>query len=97
MRRVHDRLVEKGPEAGRDAHFVCALSIAWPDGHVETFEGRVDGVLVWPPRGENGFGYDAMFQPLGHAISFGEMDPTAKHAMSHRADAFNKLIAACFA
>ena len=96
MRRVHDRLIEQGPEAGRDAHFICALSIAWPDGHVETFEGRVDGVLVWPPRGENGFGYDAMFQPLGHAISFGEMDPGAKHAMSHRADAFAKLVAAVF-
>ena len=96
MRRVHDRLVEQGPEAGRDAHFICALSIAWPDGHVETFEGRVDGVLVWPPRGAKGFGYDPMFQPLGHATSFGEMDPAAKHAMSHRADAFAKLVAAVF-
>jgi XTP/dITP diphosphohydrolase len=96
MRRVHDRLVEQGPEAGRDAHFVCALSLCWPDGHIETFEGRVDGILVWPPRGSNGFGYDAMFQPLGHDISFGEMDPQAKHAMSHRADAFAKLVAAVF-
>ena len=96
MRRVHARLAEKGEDAGRDAHFVCALSIAWPDGHVETFEGRVDGVLVWPPRGGNGFGYDAMFQPYGHDISFGEMDPAAKHAMSHRADAFAKLVAAVF-
>ncbi|KRB85853.1 non-canonical purine NTP pyrophosphatase [Sphingomonas sp. Root710] len=96
MRRVHDRLLEAGEEAGRDAHFVCALSIAWPDGHVETFEGRVDGILVWPPRGSQGFGYDAMFQPLGHDISFGEMDPAAKHAMSHRADAFAKLVAAVF-
>jgi len=96
MQRVHDRLVEKGEGAGRDAHFVCALSIAWPDGHVETFEGRVDGLLVWPPRGKNGFGYDPMFQPLGHDISFGEMDPTVKHAMSHRAAAFNKLVKAVF-
>jgi XTP/dITP diphosphohydrolase len=96
MRRVHDRLVEQGPEAGRDAHFVCALSIAWPDGHVETFEGRVDGILVWPPRGERGFGYDPIFQPLGHDISFGEMDPAAKHAMSHRADAFARLVKAVF-
>lgn len=96
MRRVHQRLLEAGEEAGRDAHFVCALSIAWPDGHVETFEGRVDGILVWPPRGTQGFGYDAMFQPLGHDISFGEMDPAAKHAMSHRADAFAKLVAAVF-
>lgn len=96
MRRVHARLLEQGDAAGRDAHFVCALSIAWPDGHVETFEGRVDGLLIWPPRGQNGFGYDAMFQPLGHDISFGEMDPKAKHAMSHRADAFAKLVAAVF-
>jgi len=96
MRRVHARLLDQGEDAGRDAHFVCALSIAWPDGHVETFEGRVDGLLIWPPRGKNGFGYDAMFQPLGHDISFGEMDPAAKHAMSHRANAFAKLVAAVF-
>lgn len=96
MRRVNARLLDQGDEVGRDAHFVCALSIAWPDGHVETFEGRVDGLLIWPPRGQNGFGYDAMFQPLGHEISFGEMDPDAKHAMSHRADAFAKLVAAVF-
>ena len=96
MRRVHDRLAEKGAEAGRDAHFVCALSIAWPDGHVETFEGRVDGIITWPPRGSNGFGYDPIFQPLCHEISFGEMDPAAKHAMSHRADAFARLVKAVF-
>jgi len=96
MRRVHAKVAEKGPDAGRDAHFVCALSICWPDGHIESFEGRVDGILVWPPRGSNGFGYDAMFQPLGHDISFGEMKPDAKHAMSHRADAFAKLVAAVF-
>ena len=94
MRLVNERLLEQGPDAGRDAHFVCALSLAWPDGHVESFEGRVDGVLVWPPRGSQGFGYDPIFQPLGHAITFGEMDPAAKHAMSHRADAFAKLVAA---
>jgi len=96
MRRVHDRLAERGPEAGRDAHFVCALSLAWPDGHVESFEGRVDGLLIWPPRGTKGFGYDAMFQPLGQTLSFGEMEPEAKHAMSHRADAFAKLVKAVF-
>jgi len=94
MRRVWDALSAQGPDAGHDAHFVCALALAWPDGHVEAFEGRVDGVLVWPPRGHNGFGYDPMFQPIGHAITFGEMDPAAKHAMSHRADAFRKLVAA---
>jgi XTP/dITP diphosphohydrolase len=96
MRLVHQHVEEAGVEAGRDAHFVCALSLCWPDGHIESFEGRVDGVLIWPPRGTNGFGYDAMFQPLGHDISFGEMDPAAKHAMSHRADAFAKLVAAVF-
>ena len=96
MRLVNDHLVAKGPDAGRDAHFVCALSLAWPDGHVESFEGKVHGTLVWPPRGQNGFGYDAMFEPHGHDISFGEMDPDAKHAMSHRADAFAQLVAAVF-
>ncbi len=89
MALVNEKL---GPDDGRDAHFICALSLAWPDGHVESFEGRVDGVLVWPPRGNRGFGYDAMFQPLGHAETFGEMDPAAKHAMSHRADAFAQLV-----
>lgn len=94
MRLVNEKLEALGPDAGRDAHFICALSLAWPDGHIESFEGRVDGTLVWPPRGDRGFGYDPMFQPLGHDISFGEMDPDAKHAMSHRADAFAKLVAA---
>lgn len=96
MRLVEQKLEQAGPEAGRDAHFVCALSLAWPDGHVESFEGRVDGVMVWPPRGLHGFGYDPVFQPIGHEITFGEMDPDAKHAMSHRAEAFAKLVAAVF-
>jgi len=96
MRLVQDAVTAKGPEAGRNAHFMCALALAWPDGHVEAFEGRVDGVLVWPPRGTQGFGYDPMFQPIGHSVTFGEMEPGAKHAMSHRADAFAKLVAAVF-
>ncbi|MET0270406.1 MAG: RdgB/HAM1 family non-canonical purine NTP pyrophosphatase [Sphingomonas sp.] len=96
MQLVEDRLRETDEDAGRDAHFVCALSLCWPDGHIETFEGRVDGTLAWPPRGSNGFGYDAMFLPNGHAETFGEMDPAAKHAMSHRAEAFAKLVAAVF-
>jgi len=96
MRLVHENLERVGPEAGHDAHFVCALSLCWPDGHIESFEGRVDGVIVWPPRGTQGFGYDPIFQPLGHGISFGEMEPDAKHAISHRADAFRKLVAAVF-
>ena len=83
-----------GPDASRNAHFVCALALCWPDGHSEWFEGRVDGVLVWPPRGDNGFGYDPMFVPAGHDATFGEMDPAEKHPISHRADAFRKLVAA---
>jgi XTP/dITP diphosphohydrolase len=95
MQRVHEEMLAKGPEAGRNAHFVCALAVAWPDdGQCETFEGRVDGLLVWPPRGTLGFGYDPMFQPIGHDRTFGEIDPAAKHAMSHRAEAFRKLVAA---
>ncbi len=81
----------------RRAYFVCALSLAWPDGHVESFEGRADGELVFPPRGQKGFGYDPIFQPTGYQVSYGEMEPAAKLAISHRADAFRKLIAACFA
>ncbi len=96
MRLVNEHLVTKGPDAPRDAHFVCALALAWPDGHVEWFEGRVEGTLVWPPRGDNGFGYDAMFLPDGGEQTFGEMDPDAKHAISHRADAFRQLVAAVF-
>lgn len=94
MQRVEDRLAALPPGTPRAAHFICALALAWPDGHVEWFEGRVDGTLVWPPRGDRGFGYDPMFVPLGHDQSFGEMDPEAKHAMSHRADAFRQLVAA---
>ena len=96
MRRVWEAVERAGPDEGHDAHFVCALSLCWPDGHLETFEGRVDGHLVWPPRGDKGFGYDPMFRPWGHEVSFGEMDPEAKHAISHRADAFRKLVAAIF-
>jgi XTP/dITP diphosphohydrolase len=96
MQLVWDAVEAKGPEAGHDAHFVCALALAWPDGHVEVFEGRVEGTLAWPPRGDRGFGYDPMFVPNGHATTFGEMDPDRKHGMSHRADAFAKLVAASF-
>ncbi len=83
-------------ESDASAHFVCVLALAWPDRHVESFEGRVDGALVWPPRGERGFGYDPIFLPTGYAITFGEMAPHKKHAISHRAAAFRRLIAACF-
>lgn len=95
MRRVWSEIESVGPDASRGAHFACALSLAWPnDGQIESFEGRVDGKLVWPPRGEQGFGYDPMFAPAGHDVTFGEMDPEAKHRISHRADAFRKLAAA---
>ncbi len=94
MRRVEDELAALGPDASRNAHFVCALALCWPDGHSEWFEGRVDGTLVWPPRGENGCGYDPIFVPAGRDLTFGEMDPAEKHAISHRADAFRKLVAA---
>jgi XTP/dITP diphosphohydrolase len=81
----------------RRAHFVAALALAWPDGHVETFRGEVHGTLTWPPRGERGFGYDPMFVAQGETETFGEVEPARKHAMSHRAEAFRKLVAACFA
>lgn len=80
----------------RSAHFVCVLALAWPDGHCEVFEGRVDGLLTFPPRGDKGFGYDPIFVPVGDDRTFAEMEPAEKHAMSHRAHAFRKLIAACF-
>jgi len=79
----------------RRASFVCALALAWPDGHTEIFEGEVHGRLVWPPRGDRGFGYDPVFLADGQTLTFGEMDPAAKHAISHRAVAFRKLLAAC--
>ena len=95
MRRVWEAVEAEGPDAGHDAHFACALAIAWPnDGQAETFEGRVDGTLTWPPRGDRGFGYDPIFVPTGYEQTFGEMDPAEKHAMSHRADAFRKFVAA---
>jgi XTP/dITP diphosphohydrolase len=95
MHKIHDLLAAKGQDGSR-AHFTCALTLAWPDGHVETFVGEVHGDLVWPPRGLNGFGYDPMFRADGYEITFGEMDPDEKHAISHRAVAFRQLIDACF-
>jgi len=97
MRKVEDQLQAKGatmPERRR-AHFISALALAWPDGHEEVFEGRIDGALVWPPRGTRGFGYDPMFLPDGETETFGEMAPARKHAMSHRARAFRLLVEAC--
>jgi XTP/dITP diphosphohydrolase len=93
MKKVEERLAGN---RDRRAFFVAALSLAWPDGHVETFRGEVHGTLVWPPRGTRGFGYDPIFVPEGGSETFGEMEPDAKHAISHRAVAFRKLIEACF-
>ena len=94
MERVWREVGAAGEDAGHDAHFACALSLAWPDdGQVQSFEGRVDGKLTWPPRGDQGFGYDPMFVPVGYGETFGEMDQADKHRISHRADAFRKLVA----
>ena len=95
MHKIEMALRQKG-DVPRTARFICALTLAWPDGHVESFEGKVEGTLVWPMRGKNGFGYDPIFLPLGGDMTFGEMEPAAKHAMSHRADAFTQLVDACF-
>ncbi len=91
MRRVADSLARIA-DAPRSARFVCALALAGPADEMHVFEGEVAGEIVWPPRGKLGFGYDPIFQPLGHQLSFGEMTPAAKHAMSHRAQAFAKLV-----
>ena len=96
MGKVEGKLAELGPDTDRSAYFICTLALAWPDGHSEVFEGCVNGTLAWPPRGTLGFGYDPVFVPLGHEQSFAELDPADKHAMSHRADAFAKLVAAVF-
>jgi XTP/dITP diphosphohydrolase len=87
---------ELGQGTDRRAWFICALTLAWPDGHRQSYEGQVTGTLVWPPRGDKGFGYDPMFLPDGGELTFGEMDADDKHAISHRAVAFRKLIEACF-
>lgn len=96
MQKVEDALAAKGPDVGRGAHFVCVLALAWPDGHVEWFEGRSEGTLTWPPRGLVGFGYDPVFVPLGRDRTYAEIAPEEKHAISHRADAFRQLVAAVF-
>jgi XTP/dITP diphosphohydrolase len=106
MEKVETELRKRSAHAPgeRGAHFISALAVAWPDGHVEEFEGRVDGTLVWPPRGTKGFGYDPMFLPDGHALTFGEMGSQEKHGLppkgrglSHRARAFLRLAEACLA
>lgn len=97
MQKVHEELIAIGAEtqAQRKANFTCALCLAWPDGHTEVFEGKVFGHIVWPMRGDKGFGYDPFFVPEGDLRTFGEFDPDEKHAISHRAEAFRLFKAAC--
>ena len=93
MARVDRELAARGGD--RTANFTAALCLAWPDGETHVFEGKVYGQLVWPPRGDQGFGYDPMFLPDGETLTFGEMEPLKKHAISHRARAFQLFVAAC--
>ena len=93
MGKVEGLLCEQGADVDRSAYFACVLALAWPSGENATYEGRVSGALTWPPRGTLGFGYDPVFVPAGHTETFAELAPSAKHAISHRADAFAKLVA----
>ncbi|MCJ8520397.1 XTP/dITP diphosphohydrolase [Pseudorhizobium tarimense] len=105
MEKVEKALAEKGATGAdqRTARFVSVLCLAWPDGHTEFFRGEVEGTVVWPPRGEKGFGYDPVFQPYGHDLTFGEMSSDEKHgwrrgepeALSHRARAFKRFVETC--
>ena len=92
MQKVHEAL---GGTEDRSAYFVCVLALGWPDGHSEVFEGRVNGTIIWPMRGDKGFGYDPVFQADGYDITFAEMAPSDKHAISHRANAFDLLVKNC--
>jgi len=92
MKKVHEAL---GDAKDRSAYFVCVLAIAWPDGHVEIFEGRVNGNIVWPMKGDKGFGYDPIFQADGYDITFAQMNPNEKHKISHRAKAFDLFVKKC--
>ncbi|MCF3592450.1 RdgB/HAM1 family non-canonical purine NTP pyrophosphatase [Rhodobacteraceae bacterium LMO-12] len=96
MEKVWRLLEKRGAPAPRKAAFNCTLCLAWPDGHDEVFVGRVEGQVVWPMRGKNGFGFDPVFLPDGESETFGEMAPERKDAMSHRADAFAKFVQGCF-
>jgi len=98
MKRVHEALGERGflSDDDRRANFICSLCLADPSGESRIYEGRVFGRIVWPPRGDRGFGYDPIFLADGYGLTFGEMEPSAKHEISHRAIAFRKFVAACF-
>ena len=96
MQKVETAVSMLGPNVDRSAHFVSTLALVWPDGEEAVFEGRVSGHISWPPRGENGFGYDPVFVRAGDELTFGELDPAIKYRIDHRADAFAKLVAAVF-
>ncbi|OWJ76841.1 RdgB/HAM1 family non-canonical purine NTP pyrophosphatase [Haematobacter genomosp. 1] len=96
MRKVHDLLEERNAPQPWTARFVSTLVLAWPDGHDEAFEGVMPGQIVWPPRGDNGHGYDPIFQPTGRDTTFAEMETSEKNRISHRAEAFRKLVEGCF-
>lgn len=96
MDKTWAKLEAVGAAEPRLAQFRCTLVLAWPDGHDEVFEGVMAGQIVWPKRGEQGHGYDPIFQPLGQELTFGEMDRWQKNLISHRADAFRKLVSGCF-
>ena len=96
MEKTHNALSEVDAPYPRSAQFRCTLVLAWPDGHDEVFEGVIEGSLVWAMRGENGHGYDPIFLPNGYSETFGEMDRWEKNKISHRADAFSKLLSGCF-
>ncbi|MCA0902259.1 RdgB/HAM1 family non-canonical purine NTP pyrophosphatase [Qipengyuania aquimaris] len=97
MGKVEGMLQEKGADVDRSCAFHCVLALAWPDGEQAVYEGKAPGTLTWPPRGEMGFGYDPVFVPKGRDLTFAEIAPEEKHAISHRADAFAKLVAEQFA
>ena len=96
MTRTNGELEARKIPHPRTARFCCTLVLAWPDGHDEVFPGTIEGKVVWPMRGEQGHGYDPIFQPDGYDITFGEMDRWEKNKISHRADAFRKFVAGCF-
>ncbi len=96
MTKTHNLLVKSGQPAPWTARFCCTLVLAWPDGHDEVFPGTVEGQIVWPMRGDQGHGYDPIFQPNGYDVTFAEMDLWEKNRISHRADAFAKFVKGCF-
>ncbi len=96
MTKAHDKLKASGAAQPWSARFCSTLVLAWPDGHDEVFPGTVEGHITWPMRGQNGHGYDPIFQPAGYDLTFAEMDPNLKNRISHRADAFARLVKGCF-